>query len=229
MAVSFKSTQSLSQFQAAIQQIYGLPDDRLYSIWDLLTQQQRFTMRALKGVRKNDPKKIRLNLLIGLSWAMAVANRLHIDIENELWERFPGVCSYCTNQPCVCKQLKPVHRKRPKKITEKRPRSLPDVQIMFGKIYPAESRSVADAGVHLAEEMGEVSEAVHNYLGQHTRELFDEIAVELADYLSCVFGLANSVKLDVAKELARLYVRNCHVCHQAPCVCTFSSVSKIKT
>jgi NTP pyrophosphatase (non-canonical NTP hydrolase) len=229
MSVSFRPKQGLRDFQSVIGEIYGLPDDRLYSIWDLLTQQQRFTMRTLKGIRKSDPKKIRTNMLIAMSWAMAVANRLHIDADDEVWKRFPGVCSYCTQRPCVCKALRPDHRKKVSRAGQARPHSLAEIQQMFDGIYPAQSRSVADAGIHLAEEMGEVSEAVHNYLGQHTAKLFEEIAVELADYISCVFGLANSQRIDVAKELAAFYADGCHVCRKAPCVCSFASVIKLKT
>src|SRR5207245_1528727 len=138
---------------------------------------------------------------ISFSWLMAVANRLHIDLETEVWKRFPGLCSYCGRQPCACKQTKPKNRQKITKGVGTRPKSLADNQIMFEKIYPSSSRSLADEGVHLAEEMGEVSEAIHNYLGQHKEPLFDEVKLEMADYVSCLFGTANSSYFDVATEL----------------------------
>jgi len=100
---------------------------------------------------------------------------------------------------------------------------------MFNEIYPASSRTLAEAGVHLAEEMGEVSEAIHNYLGQHQQKQFNAVQLELADFISCVFGVANSAKIDIAAELQKMYKHNCHVCHQAPCVCKFGEVARIKT
>ncbi len=225
----FHYTQSLHEFQAIIRQIYGLHDDRFYSIWDLLAQQQRFTMRALKGVRKDDKQKIKVNILIAFSWLMATANRLHVDLEEEVWKRFPGLCSYCGQQPCGCKKSKPTGRKKLVRNLSLKPSSLAETQTMFAQIYPAKNRTIADAGVHLAEEMGEVSEAIHNYLGKHEEKLFTEIKLEMADYVSCVLGLANSVKIDVAKELAKLFRDNCHICHKAPCVCSFSSVVSLKS
>src|SRR3989344_9123097 len=99
---SLPKTASLSDLQQFVSSVYSLPDDRLYSIWDLLTQQQRFAMRALKGIRKQNMEKLKVNLLISLSWMIAIANRLHIDIEEEVWIRFPALCSYCGNVPCVC-------------------------------------------------------------------------------------------------------------------------------
>jgi hypothetical protein len=90
--VKFEALGSLRDFQTFIGGVYALPDDRLYSIWDLLTQQQRFTMRALKGIRKGNQEKIKLNLLIAFSWLMAIANRLHLDLDAETWQRFPALC-----------------------------------------------------------------------------------------------------------------------------------------
>lgn len=220
---------TLRDFQNFISTVYALPDNRLYSIWDLLTQVQRFSMRALKGVRKNNAEKIKVNLLITLSWLMAIANRLHIDIEDEVWRRFPMRCSYCGKLPCVCKKMRTVSRARFQKNNTLRPHELEAFQKMFGDIYPTENRTIADASIHLAEEVGEVSEAIHNFLGLHLQNKFGDIKTELADVVSCIFGLANSARINVAKELALMYDRNCHVCRRAPCVCKFSDVSKIQT
>jgi len=225
--INFKSTGSISDFQDFIKDVYSLSDDRNYSIHDILMQQQRFVMRALKGIRKDNIEKLKLNLLIAFSFAMV--NRLHIDIEDEVWKRFPYLCSYCGNKPCICKKIKPTARLKVKIDNDLKPKSLSGFQKMFNEIYPADSRTLADAGVHLAEEMGEVSEAIHNYLGQHQQKQFDEVRLELADFVSCVFGVANSAKIDMAQELGKMYSNGCHVCHDTPCVCSFSEVAKLKT
>lgn len=225
----FTKKGTIADFQKFISDVYSLPDDRLYSIWDILTQQQRFTMRALKGIRKENNEKVKTNLLISFSWLMAIANRLHIDIEEEIWNRFPYLCSYCGKVPCSCKTGKAIQRVSVKINGDKRPHSLSAFQKMFAEIYPPSARSADHAGVHLAEEMGEVSEAVHNFLGQHMQKQFNEVKFELADYVSCIFGLANSMEIDVAKELELMYPNNCHVCHEAPCECTFSQVAGIES
>ena len=100
---------------------------------------------------------------------------------------------------------------------------------MFNEIYPATGRTLAEAGVHLAEEMGEVSESIHNYLGQHLQKQFNEVRLEIADFVSCILGVANSANIDIAKELSIMYIDNCHVCHKAPCVCSFSEVTYLKS
>ena len=100
---------------------------------------------------------------------------------------------------------------------------------MFAEIYPPERRTLEDVGVHLAEEMGEVSEAIHYYLGDHSNKQFDEVRKEAADYISCIMGIANSAKFDIAKELAAIFDDNCHVCHQSPCTCSFTFVAQFKS
>lgn len=223
---SFSQKGSLPDFQKFINEVYGLPDDRMFSISDLLSNTQRFTMRAIKGIRKGDKRKLNTNLIIALSWFTAVANRLHINLEESIWNRFPNMCSYCATTPCECKVTK---RKTRKRVTAKRkakPKTIEGFQRMFARIYPPQARTLADAGVHLAEETGEVSEAIHIFLGEHKPAQFHTITRELADYASCLFGVANSAKLDVSKALAKNYRKNCHACRKSPCVCGFSYIAK---
>jgi NTP pyrophosphatase (non-canonical NTP hydrolase) len=227
--LSFPPDGRLRDFQDFILKVYGVPDDRLFSIWDLVSNQERFATRALKGIRKGDYEKIKYNLLIAFSWLMAVANRFHIDIEEEVWQRFPALCSYCGKRPCECKKIKPPRRLEVPHYEGRRPKTISGYQSMFNDIYPPQGRTAADAGVHLAEEMGEASEAIHSYLGEHKEDQFAKLQMELADLVSCIFGVANSVKIEVAKELALIFNNNCHICHEAPCVCSFSSVAKFKS
>lgn len=221
--------QSLRQFQKLVANIYALPDDRLYSIFDLLTQMQRFSMRTLKGIRKDNKEKLRKNLLVSLAWLMAIANRLHTDVEDVVWKRFPFLCSYCGFAPCQCKKIKPENRAKIKINSSLRPTTVKGFQELFRTVYPPEGRTLADAGVHLAEETGEVSEAIHNFLGQHLQKQFDEVELEIADYVSCVFGVANSASLDIASDLEEMFKNGCHVCHNVPCTCSFSTVATLKS
>ena len=227
--MKFTKEQTLTDFQQFIKKVYGLTDDRIFSLWDLVSNLERFTMRALKGIRKEDHGKLQDNLLISISYFMTIANRLHIDMEDMVWKRFPALCSYCGEKPCQCKAIKPEQRKIVIGKEENRPITLKDFQTMFNDIYPAKNRTLPEAGVHLAEEVGELSEAIQTFLGEHKSEQFEEIAQEGADFLSCLFGVANSANIDMAEELAKIYHDNCHVCHQAPCTCNFSSIASFKS
>lgn len=225
----FSQGESISQFQNFIKDVYGLPDDRLFSVSDLLSNQERFTMRALKGIRKGDAEKLKSNLVISYSWMMAVANRLHINMDDAVWRRFPGVCSYCGKAPCLCRKTKPAKRKIVVQKARLKPENMAAVQRMFSAIYPPKFRTIAEAGVHLAEEMGELSESIYCFLGEHKSGQFNEIKNEIADFNSCLFGVANSSGIDVAQELAIIYFNNCHICHKIPCQCSFSFVAKFKS
>lgn len=186
-------------------------------------------MRALKGIRKGDMGKLKSNLLISFSWLTAIAGRLHINVEEETWKRFPFLCSYCGKQPCSCKKIKLMRRR---KITVKnslKPKSMAGFQKMFSLIYPVNSRTLFEAGVHLSEEMGELNEVIHFFLGEHKAKYFDEIKKEIADVISCFFSVANSAKIDMASGLVKMYHNNCHICHKAPCACNFSFVAKFES
>lgn len=226
---SFNRRGSLPQFQEFIGEIYGPSSDRLYSIWDLLAHQQRFAMRALKGIRKGDGEKLKRNLLVSLSWLMAIGNRLHVNAEEEAWWRFPMLCSYCGKRPCACRKMKPTMRANIARDDSLRPANLADFQRMFAEIYPPQSRTLVDAGIHLAEEIGEINEAVCCFLGEHKPLQFEGVKSEIADCLSCVFGVANSAGIDVAGELEEMYRVNCHLCHATPCGCNFSFLAKFQS
>lgn len=221
---------SVSDFQQTVLTVYGYPDDRLFSLSDLLSNQQKFAMRALKGIRKNDSCKLQLNLLISLAWCMAIANRLHINVEDCIWNRFPLHCSYCGKKPCGCKKDKKKSRSKVLVTNPKlKPSSIQGYQQMFEKIYPSLERSLAGAGIHFAEETGELSEAIHSQMGTHDIQQFKEIELEMSDFVSCFFGVANSAQIHVQKELQQMFGNGCHSCHSSPCRCSFDHVAHFKS
>jgi NTP pyrophosphatase (non-canonical NTP hydrolase) len=110
-----------------------------------------------------------------------------------------------------------------------RPKTIDGFQSMFGRIYPADTRTLEGAAIHLAEEVGELSEAFHVYIGSHRESNFQNIYDESADFFSCAMGVFNSIDIRYAEELSKLYSDNCHVCKNAPCTCTFDSVNEFKS
>lgn len=223
-----KRSATLQEFQKFIQEVYSFSNDRKFSVWDMLANVERFLMRGLKGIRKGDKKKITKNLLITLSWFISLMNQIHIDTTDDLWERFPGACSYCGKSPCECSKNK--QQKRIKIVPKiKQPETISDFQAMFEKIYPSARRSLDHAGIHLAEEMGELSEAFMAYRGDHSEKNFSKIRREVADWLSCFMGVFNSLGFNMANELSKMFSKNCHECKKAPCECTFERVVSYKS
>ena len=220
-----------TELQLVVQRVYGLPNDRSFDLSDLLINATRFTMRAVKAVRRmssgqksprTETRRAVLNLAIAFSWFTSSVNRLHLDLDAAVWRRFPYYCTYCGGCPCTCPR-RGVHEDREK------PRSLFAYQQMFGEIYPPSSRQLLDATVHMAEEVGEYTEALMQYGSRHDRRDLEAISMEAADYVSCVFGVFNSLDRPFARELVRMFKRDCHVCGSAPCQCDFYAILDYKS
>jgi len=222
---SLNQKSTVPEYQEFVKVVYGLNNDRYFTTPDILTQVQRFCMRGLKGIRKGEKKKTTLNFLIGLCWFMSLMNQFHINLGEATSKRFPNVCSYCGNRPCSCKKEKLQVRKNIIAENTKASRTIAEFQAMFAEIYPPGSRTLEHAGIHLAEEMGELAEAVLAYRGERNEEDFEKISEESADFLSCLFGVCNSWDIDLAKELAVMFSENCHACKKAPCECSFQFIT----
>ncbi|UCD04052.1 MAG: hypothetical protein JSW73_00165 [Candidatus Woesearchaeota archaeon] len=229
MAGISKNT-TIREFQDFIQGVYGLQNNRYFEVSEMLNNIQRFAMRGIKGIRKNNTKRTTKNLIISFSWLLSTLNRLHIDLEKETWNRFPYHCSYCGTIPCECKTKKVQKRVDVADIDDsKRPKTLNGFQKMFNDIYPYSTRTLEHAGVHLAEEIGEFSEVLIAYRNEKEDNDFKRILVEAADYFSCLVGVFNSLNVDLVSELANLYSNNCHECHNSPCSCSYSYIKNYKT
>jgi NTP pyrophosphatase (non-canonical NTP hydrolase) len=224
-----KKDTTIKEYQSFAKEVYGLPNDRFFDLENMLTNVERFVARGLKGIRKMDKEKTKINLSISFSWLMSIMNQLHIDLEEEVWKRFPYTCSYCASCPCVCKEKKIKKREKPLINEKKRPKTLSDFQAMFNEIYPFESRTLDHAGIHLAEEVGEFSEAILSYRGGHKEEDFNKVVLEAADLFSCLMGVFNSIDEDIAKNLSAMFSNNCHVCKSSPCKCSFKAVTEFKS
>lgn len=215
---------SVSQLQSFMKDVYYLPNIRHFEAGEMLDQIQRFAMRGLKGIRKGNPVKANKNFVVSLSFFISLLNRLEINLEEITWDRFPAKCSYCGNSPCTCKIEKVVVRQRIFADISQKPLTLNDFQKMLEKIYPSSSRTLEHAGVHLAEELGEFSESLWAYRASKSQEDFEHVELEAADYFSCILAIFNSLSLNLAEELAKMYPRNCHACGNSPCTCDYAMI-----
>jgi NTP pyrophosphatase (non-canonical NTP hydrolase) len=95
---------------------------------------------------------------------------------------------------------------------------------MFAQIYPAQHRDATVAAIHMAEELGEYTDAIMAYRTRHRDEDLKGIALEAADFLSCVLGVYNSLGEDASTRLNSMFTNGCHECQLAPCQCSFEFV-----
>lgn len=231
--VALSASASFRDLQAILSDLYAAQNDKWFDLLDLSTNVSRFSMRAIKAVRRLDERRsgeerVEENLGIALSWFASTANRLHLDLDKVLWRRFPGRCATCKSCPCSCSGETGNRAKAGG--FDKAPRSIAGMESMFEAIYPPQHRSFQHAAIHLIEEVGEFEEAVLMYSMRHRGSDMDQIEIEAADYLSCLFGLVNSLRDEgfkvhgVGRRMAEMYSHNCHVCHALPCSCDFDSV-----
>ncbi len=215
---------TLTSFQGLNSKIYMVQNDRNYNAADMVSRIHRYCTQVLKAVRKGQTELVDFWLCMGFSWSLALANRLHIDLESEMWCRFPGVCPYCNSVPCVCKE-RAAERVATPAIMGVHPASLSEFQKMFARIYP--HNTLQDAAMHLAEEVGETSEALEFFMGTHKQDLFKEIVVELVDMITNMFAVATALKLDLAVEMEKHFSDGCPRCHQVPCGCGFTIAKSV--
>jgi len=216
------SSSSLTDFQKINREIYLVVNDRCYDITGLFSHLHRHITQILKAVRKKKYVNIKYHICMAFSWAMALANRFHIDVADEMWGFFPGFCPYCNSVPCVCFPERVRNRQKlAGKSMGERPTALFEWQAMFARIYP---NVIEHSAMHLAEEAGEVNEAIRNYSSTHNQEWFRKIAEELVDVITNIFGVINCLRLDLAAGLADYFAGGCPKCRQSPCSCDYVAV-----
>lgn len=119
------------------------------------------------------------------------------EVNNILWNKFPGICPYCTKERCGCKRPKKrIKLDNIKNIADSRrdemPKTLEGWQQLFGKIYPrvpdAQDSEIYTNISHIDEELSELSEVHRKYYIEKNINL---IALEIADVFTWIIGLAN--------------------------------------
>ncbi len=214
---------SLAEFQSASSKIYQVVNDRYYSIQEMFSCMHRHITHVLKAVRKKKYRDIEYHLCMAISWSFALANRLHIDLAEEMWKSFPGLCPYCLSTPCACRRRAQERKKMAGRSIGRKPCSLSQWQRMFAKIYP---NTIQNSAMHLSEEAGEVDEAIRNHLATHAEKWFRSIVEELVDTITNIFSVASCLSLNLAEGLADYFAEGCPKCRQAPCDCGYVDIDE---
>lgn len=190
--------------------------------------------------RSHEPKASREYIAKIFAWYCALSNRLQLNLEDVLWQKYPLVCPRCLKSKCEC--VEPPAEIDWEKLSvislesaSHRPETLRDWQIMFASIYrgpsgkvrvPPSRDRIALVFARMAEELGEIAEALsHDAIVD--ADAGSVIANEMADFGAWIFGLANNLHhvdansqgvtlADVAWEL---YPGKCHRCGEDVCIC----------
>lgn len=211
---------SLRDLQDLNRRLYGVSDDRKYSFSDILSYIHRHVTQILKNVRKNDHKYTKYHLCSAFSWVMAYANRMHVDVTEEMWACFPGKCPYCTEKPCTCKQR---GISRSNSLDTGACPSILNVnefQQTLAEIYP--DNTLLNSSIHLAEEIGELSEASRNYHRFSDEARFSKVVEEIIDVFAHIFAVSTDMGFRLGSVLSCYFSGGlCPKCKKCPCGCAY--------
>jgi NTP pyrophosphatase (non-canonical NTP hydrolase) len=91
----------IREFQDSIRQIYLARDakrgeDKTF-LW-LLEEVGELT----RAYRRRDKENVGEEMADVIAWIASMANLLSVDLEGEIFKKYPNVCSLCRSNPCIC-------------------------------------------------------------------------------------------------------------------------------
>lgn len=199
-----------------------------------------YLSRSISYLGKNIYSKRQTNthFMRATSWTFAVANFFGINLQQSFFIKFPAVCSYCLESPCMCLMTgkktashTPAYKAR-EELNSKysalshstKDWSLDAAAANILKIYPNNQVIWHYSGPlylisKLHEETGEVHEAISKFLisSKPKEAIGEELADILAWLLSAWRILNPNESIDYA--LREYFSSGCPVCHGIPCKC----------
>ena len=173
-----------------------------------------------------------------LAWWMALCGKLGVrSVDDMLWTKFPGVCSYChfevhKQSPCREKKKTPPSPNWPRLIelgqsnVSSRPTTLDGWLEMFARIYPSSDTEQYPATFgRFSEELGEVAEAVRvfpvapGYFLSEGADLFAWL-MHLHGVVSAKNEAQGKPRLPQLQQgLGEMYPGVCRDCGSSVCTC----------
>ncbi len=194
--------------------IYQVPDDRLYSIQDLIFNHHKFIFLLQKDLQKK--QQTYPNLDIAASWFFTLVNRYHVDLEKKAWQRYSYKCPFCLEIPCFCKN----EAKSPKKTgrpASRKPKDLNQWQEMTKKIYPNDKED--QVFFLLLNNLNKLIYLIRHFDRKKTK--FSEIENASVDHFVLILRLYNSLGINLSKNFQKKFSHGCYVCHKSPCICNY--------
>lgn len=220
MAERLVRPESVRDYQAMLYKVYESANGR-YSDSDLFLRLIEEIASVMEIVRKDNLHELPVQLARVYAWWNAVANRMKIDLQEAMWLKYPGVCSYCLRtENCLCAIEHPnvPHKddilRRLRRERGNEPNSLRGHQELHHRLYGRQNRRILtiQTASHLAEEAGEISR-------EFRHRGMDGLQDEMADVGSWIFALANRCGFDIADAVWELYPYECETCHAVVCSC----------
>lgn len=200
-------------------EIYGIPNDRRFSVQDLLYYIQKYLFLYLNSSQKKNSKKTTQNLAIAFSWFLALINRYHIDLEHQVWKRFPYKCPLCLSIPCECRSINNATQFKTGRPPSRMPESLDDWQLMFKKIY--QDKNLDELNIKFLQKLDNLIRSTRLFIKEKAKKHFFDIEKNSADFFSFFFRTFNLLSKSLEKQFVVMHEDGCYECHKTPCICNF--------
>ena len=216
-------------------------------IYSFLTRKTAYLTREIVRTDGRDKSKVINTYIESLSWLIAISQKLEIELESSFFSKFPTICPYCTEAPCVCSQThrKPEFTSNAKAIKEElfqKRNSIyrsgsPKIYApeMINQIYPSNKNiyNIFGGFYHssrIFEELGELHEA-YTKLNEDKFYNKENINDELADILAWMLSLwgIEFKNIDLGDAIDSYYINGCPTCNNQECVCGNYSGRMIST
>lgn len=222
MAEKLVKPRTAEEFQAMLHHIYGEANKR-FGDSDLILRLLEEIAAVMEIARKDERELFPAQLARTCSWWFALTSRLKLDVQEMLWNKYPGVCPYCLKpENCSCgvehpnipKEQKEMALRRLRHEREAEPRTFAGHQALHRKLYFLQNRRILpiNTAAHLAEEAGEISK-------EFRHRNFEALQDEMADAASWMFALANRCEFDLAEAIWSQYPYECERCRKMVCDC----------
>lgn len=243
-----KANCKVSDVQNYLSDLYGRVNTNMSQerIWGFTAEKagnlSRVTTRVFR--KQITPEDTEAYFVSMFSWLLALANKFGRNVEVAFISKFPGVCPYCLEAPCIC--LETGRRPRP-------PQSVPEIKqeleakariylgydtrkpITFGlathivkTVYPQNryefSRAPEQHFAKILEELAELRIAIRRF--EEGVEKVAAIDDELADVFawscsawSLIHGTSAQGEESLFNGFMKHYETGCPRCRTAPCLC----------
>lgn len=188
-------------------------------------------LSSLASERKKPGVKVADYVAKTLGWWFALCASVGVkSVEELIWAKFPGICSYCHRRPHAtveCDKKKALQRNpewaRLVELGEAkdRPRTFDGWKNEFGEIYPlSQSEKYDSVFARLAEELGELAECVR-VIDVAPASFISEAADVFAWLMHLVnlYEYKEGTELNLGRLLWNIYADRCPDCKYPVCAC----------
>lgn len=239
MSYGLRTNWSLSQWQHRLSEMFGNINKQRNPL-ETFARVTEIATGISRGVREEDKEILKKFVPRFLAWLLGLSTQLGIDLEEAVYNSYPGVCTYCRlPEGCTCK-LKRTTDERisdPNEIEElqsrhPRPTNLLEWVGMFAHIYHDINKNTGRLQMlgHFMEELGEVCEIIRFHLTLDEdlerwnvtlsrTDIEKLLPQEFADLFAWLCGLANSMGIEIDAFMKDIYQPNCPECAKPVCEC----------